>query len=204
MTKRYLISCLALLLILAFVVSCAPARRPGETPVPNQDGGPRQTRFIPRMTPRRPGVSPIPAPGPLPAPRRVTPGLPTPMTRPNDLNDGRDIGNDQDMADRAEKIADMVAEQDKIDSATCVITGNTALVGVQFDKQYKGKLTDSIKKSIDRKVKQEDKRITRVVVTADPDLVTRIEDMFEDIGKGKPLSGFAEEISEMINRIQPR
>jgi len=126
------------------------------------------------------------------------------MTRPNDLNDGRDIGNDQDMADRAEKIADMVAEQDKIDSATCVITGNTALVGVQFDKQYKGKLTDSIKKSIDRKVKQEDKRITRVVVTADPDLVTRIEDMFEDIGKGKPLSGFAEEISEMINRIQPR
>lgn len=202
MTKRYLISCLALLLILVFVVSCAPARRPGETPVPNQGDGPRQTRFIPRMTPRRPGASPIPSP--LPAPRGMTPGLPgSPMTRPNDF-DRRNTGDNRDMTDRAENIADMVAEEDRIESATCVITGNTALIGVQFDDQYKGKLTDNIKKRIDRKVKREDDRITRVVVTADPDLVSRIEDMFEEIGKGRPISGFAEELSEMINRIQPR
>ena len=78
------------------------------------------------------------------------------------------------------------------------------MVGVQFNKQYKGELTDTIKKQVDRKVREADQRIKRVVVTADPDLVSRIEEIFRDIGNGKPISGFADEINEMINRINPR
>jgi len=108
------------------------------------------------------------------------------------------------MQERAELLADAAAEQKEIESATCLITGNTALIGVQFDKQYKGELTDRIKKAVEEKVKAKDDRIKRVIVTADPDMVSRIEDIFKDIGKGKPLSGFVKEINEMINRIQPR
>jgi YhcN/YlaJ family sporulation lipoprotein len=108
------------------------------------------------------------------------------------------------MENRAERIADAAAEQKEIESAACVITGNTAMVGVQFNEQYKGKLTDAIKSQVENKVKDADNRITRVVVTADPDLVSRIEDIFKDIGNGKPISGFTKELNEMINRINPQ
>lgn len=197
--RQLLISGFALLLILLFVVSCAPARRPGEVP---PEGVPRQTRYFPRMTPRRPGPAPVPAPGPAPAPRQ---GMPTPRRAPGpEGTPRRTPGTGGDMTTRAEEIATMVAREDEIESATCVITGNTALVGVQFDDQYRGQLTDNIKQKIDRSVKQEDERINRVVVTADPDLVTRIETMFREVGRGRPITGFTREMQEMINRVQPR
>lgn len=168
--KQILLSSLALLLILIFVVSCAPPRRPGEA----QPGGPEQTRFFPRLTPRRPGPAPAPgqpAPGPAPAPQRAVPPGPAPARpapAPGGVGQGaRQPGQDA-LMERAENIAQTVAQEDEIDSATCVITGNTALVGVQFDEQYRGQLTDRIKQRIDQRVRQEDERVTRVVVTADP------------------------------------
>jgi YhcN/YlaJ family sporulation lipoprotein len=115
---------------------------------------------------------------------------------------GDRIGNDSQQ--RAEEIANKVSDLREIESATCLITGNTAMVGVQFNQQYKGDLTDQIKKKVDRTVKDQDDRISRVIVTADPDIVTRIEDIFKQIGEGRPLSGFTKEINELINRIQPR
>jgi YhcN/YlaJ family sporulation lipoprotein len=193
--RHYLISVLALILIVMFVVSCAPARRPGDN-VPRVSPGTRQTRFVPRNAPNR---APMPTtdPGPLTQNRRYNPY--------RTGNQMRDIDNDRDndMQDRAERIADAAARQKEVESASCVITGNTALVGLQFDKQYKGKLTDAIKRKVEERVKDTDARINNVVVTADPDMVTRIETMFRDIGRGKPISGFAEEINEMINRIKP-
>jgi YhcN/YlaJ family sporulation lipoprotein len=78
------------------------------------------------------------------------------------------------------------------------------MVGLQFNDQYKGRLTDSIKKQVEKKVKDADNRISRVVVTADPDLVSRIEEIFKEIGNGRPISGFTKELNEMINRINPK
>jgi len=106
--------------------------------------------------------------------------------------------------DRARRIADNVADLNEIQSATCVISGNTAIIGVQFSEQYKGKMTDEIKKKIDQVVKRTDTRINRVAVTADPDMVSRIQDIFRDIGRGRPLSAFVKEINELLNRIQPK
>jgi len=133
--------------------------------------------------------------------RRITPRTPTTPSVPNVTRTG--TGNTQ-YVDRARRIADKVADLKEIKSATCVISGNTAIIGVQFDKQYKGKMTDEIKKKIDQVVKKADTRINRVAVTADPDLVSRIEDIFRDIGQGKPVSGFVKEINELLNRIQPK
>ena len=191
--RHYLFSVLAFILVMMFVVSCAPVRRPG-TNVPSPTPGTRQTRGVPRTTPNQPLV-PSPTPGP------VTPNT---VTTPNPTGNNRTGTNVGDMENRAERIADAAAEQKEIESAACVITGNTAMVGVQFNEQYKGKLTDAIKSQVENKVKDADNRITRVVVTADPDLVSRIEDIFKDIGNGKPISGFTKELNEMINRINPQ
>lgn len=187
--KQVLFLALALLLLLIAAVSCAPPRRPGEVP----PAEPQQYQAVPR----RPG-----GPGADLAPGRPQ-GVPRPGT-PRRRFDNMMPGWGGNMTQRAEQIAETVAEEDEVDAATCVISGNTALVGIQLDDAHRDRLTDAVKQRIDQKVRQEDQRIRRVVVTADPDLVTRIENMFREIGRGRPITGFSQEIQEMLNRIQPR
>ena len=128
------------------------------------------------------------------------------MIRDSDRNEnGRNISPmNTNMQERAERVANAAARVKEVESATCLITGNTAMVGLQFNEQYKGQLTDSIKRQVEKRVRETDNRINRVVVTADPDLVSRIEEIFREIGNGRPISGFTEEINEMINRINPK
>ncbi|SFP81947.1 YhcN/YlaJ family sporulation lipoprotein [Caldicoprobacter faecalis] len=149
-----------------------------QRPVPRQrtENVPRATRWTAPRTPTTP-------PAPNVTPTRV---------------------DNRQYVDRARRIADNVADLKEIQSATCVISGNTAIIGVQFSEQYKGKMTDEIKKKIDQVVKRTDTRINRVAVTADPDMVSRIQDIFRDIGRGRPLSAFVKEINELLNRIQPK
>jgi YhcN/YlaJ family sporulation lipoprotein len=194
--RRLLFSILAIMIVGLLVVSCTVQRTPGE---PDTQRDNRQTRFLPRNSP-----------APLNNDMRpnVTPGqrnqgqnlIGNNNLRPN--NTTNQMGNN--VQDRAEKLADVAAEQKEVESASCLITGDTAMIGLQFDDQYKGKLTDDIKEQVDKRVRKADTRIKRVVVTADPDLVSRIEEIFDETGKGKPLSGFADEINEIINRINPK
>ena len=109
---------------------------------------------------------------------------------------------DDTLLEASKGIADAVPKKN-IDSASCVITGDTALIGVQFEKQYKGDLTDAIKKSVEKRVRDIEPDIDNVVVTADPDLLSRIKTIASDIENGKPLSGFTEEIEEIIRRFNP-
>jgi YhcN/YlaJ family sporulation lipoprotein len=198
---HYLLSILAIIVAGLIAVSCTILNRPGET-VPQTTPENRQTRFVPRTSPypNRQNLTNQPNASPAPG-----------LTQDNNrMNNDRDRNNTNitpmgtNMQDRAEKIANAAARQKEVQSASCVITGNTAMVGLQFNKQYKGKLTNAIKRQVEKRVRDTDERINRVVVTADPDLVSRIEEIFQEIGKGRPVSGFAEELREMINRINPK
>ncbi|HZK34315.1 MAG TPA: YhcN/YlaJ family sporulation lipoprotein [Bacillota bacterium] len=194
--KRSFVLVLSLMLLAMIIASCAPARRPGNQDGPAPGSG-QQTRLEPRTNERRPGgIEPVPAPR---GGRLDTDGERGPRTSP-----GTQTGQEGNMQQRAESISNEVSNLDEVESATCIITGNTAMVGVQFSQQYRGEMTDQIKKTVDRTVRDNDDRISRVVVTADPDLVTRIEDIFRQTGEGRPLSGFTKEVNELINRIQPR
>lgn len=163
---------------------------PPNTPTPGTTRTtPDNNRVVPRTT----------IPGPT-----NDPGTPTRPDTKQGMDDKRTNQNTANtVANRAESIANAVAKEKNIESASCVITGNTALVGLQFDKQYKGEITDAIKNSVKKRVKKVDDRINEVVVTADPDLLSRIKTMASDIEKGKPLSGFTNEIEEIIRRINP-
>jgi YhcN/YlaJ family sporulation lipoprotein len=164
----------ACILGFAFLTACAPAERPAPSPVPS----PNQTRIV------RERMAPSPTPSPFPSP--AAPGA------------------GENTASRANKIANEVAKMKEVDTATVVITGNTAMVGVQFDKQYKGKMTTKLKEMIDNRVKKVDNDIDNVAVTAEPDLFSRIKTLASDIEGGKPLTGFVQEIQEILNRINPR
>ena len=196
--RKILAFFVCIVLVITLIAACGrveqPENRNDNTTTPQGE----QTRVVPRTV--RPRTV-VPTPGDN---RNVRNTVPRDNDGTNINNNMRNNNRDDDYTERVEDIAERAAELKEIESATCVITGDTALIGVQFDEQYKGGVTDSIKKKVENACKDEDPRIERVIVTADPDIFARIEDMLEDIGKGRPVSGFAEEINELINRIQPK
>lgn len=163
-------------------------RTPGTTNTPGTTGTPGTTNT--------PGTTGTPRTGTTPrtSDNTTTPGTPRTVRRSTTTGD---TGN------RSKEIARDIAKEKDIESASCVITGDTALVGLQFDKQYKGDVTDAVKKSVEKRVKEHEPSIKRVAVTADPDVLSRIKTMATDIEKGKPLSGFTTEIEEILRRINP-
>lgn len=110
---------------------------------------------------------------------------------------------EQAVGDNTTKIADKVEDLKEVNRATVVISGNTCLVGVDINDNIEGNMTTSLKNKIDKIVKDTDRNITNVSVTANADLYKRIENMGRDIRAGRPLSGFANEIEEIIRRITP-
>ena len=145
--NRVILFLVSVALVIAFIVGCAPARRQDETPqTPTKDTKPNDT--TPNDT----------------TPNDTTPNDTTPKDTTTKETPG-DMTDEDTRSEEAKKIADKVADLEEIESATCVITGDTAMVGVQFSEQYKGELTDEIKKIED--VARSLKKNYKVVVTAD-------------------------------------
>jgi len=124
------------------------------------------------------------------------PNLTTDITR-------RDMGMDGNLVNRARTIAQKVANLNEVDRASCLITGNTAIVAVDMKNNIRGQMTTELKQKIETKVKNTDNRIKNVAITADPDLSTRVRTMATDMENGKPITGFADEIKEILRRITP-
>ncbi|NLW22374.1 MAG: YhcN/YlaJ family sporulation lipoprotein [Tissierellia bacterium] len=104
---------------------------------------------------------------------------------------------------REERIAERIANLKEINNASVLISGNTAIVGVDMDRNLQGNMTTALKQKIERIVRNADDRITNVSITADPDLFTRISNMAKDIRDGRPVTGFAREFQEILRRISP-
>ncbi|QUH26781.1 YhcN/YlaJ family sporulation lipoprotein [Serpentinicella alkaliphila] len=111
-------------------------------------------------------------------------------------------GGDGNLTARAERIADAVAKMEEVRSAYVVITDTTALVGVALAGNTNDVATD-LKRRIEDVVTKTDREIDRVAVTADPDLITRIRNVADETGRGRPLSGFGREVEEILRRIIP-
>lgn len=121
----------------------------------------------------------------------------------NELNDDM-IDNDADnMTNRSKVISEKLTDIDGIKNATVIITGNTALIGVDIPADTQDDKIKELKNKVESTTKNTDKDIDNVAITADADIVTRIKNMGKDITNGKPISGFGEEIEEIIKRITP-
>lgn len=107
------------------------------------------------------------------------------------------------MATRANGIAQRVANLNEVNSASVLISGNSCIVGVDMKNNIQGKMTTDLKQKIERTVRNTDSSIKNVSITADPDLYTRISNMATNIGNGRPITGFAKEFEEILRRITP-
>lgn len=103
----------------------------------------------------------------------------------------------------ADNVADRVADLKRIDSATVTLLGRTAYVGVMFDKDYTGGMTDKVKDQVAKKVRQADPSVDRVFVSANPDFVDRTRDYARDIRNGRPVSGLMDSFRDLVQRTFP-
>lgn len=139
-----------------------------------------------------------PAPGgqTTPAPTTPAPSAPAPtLNKPTALPT-----NPTEMNKLSESLAREAARVKGVNKATVVLTGNTAMVGLDLKagadaKKVKSEVADAVKRS--------NNLIKNVLVSTDPELNTRLVNISKGIAQGKPIDTFTREIDQLRNRLSP-
>jgi YhcN/YlaJ family sporulation lipoprotein len=111
-----------------------------------------------------------------------------------------EIKNDEKVSARLEKLAESVPN---VNNATCVVIGNTAIVGIDVKGDLDRARVGTIKYSVAEALRKDPDGLY-AIVTADLDIGNRLQEMRQDIASGHPISGFAEELADIIGRIIPQ
>lgn len=107
------------------------------------------------------------------------------------------------LSQRATQIAKDINSIDGVEKATVIITGETALIGLNLTNNLNDEQISNIKKSAENKAKTSNNGIKNAAVTASPEIVQRITNLANDIKEGKPISGLADELGNLIKRVTP-
>ncbi|MTI70742.1 MAG: YhcN/YlaJ family sporulation lipoprotein [Firmicutes bacterium] len=122
----------------------------------------------------------------------------------NNMNNNMDMDNmemnNNDLSSRAETIANSVVDLSEVNDATVVITNNTALVGVNVTGN-RDMLDAEMRDRVRSVVKNVDNDIDRVVVTADTTMFDRIDNIAQNINRGRNVTDYRDEIDNMLENI---
>ncbi|AHD06282.1 YhcN/YlaJ family sporulation lipoprotein [Paenibacillus larvae] len=108
--------------------------------------------------------------------------------------------NNAQIATRLEQIA---KSNPNVQKARCVVFGRTAIVGIDIKEDMKRSQVGSVKFSVAEALKK-DPYGANSVVTADADVNKRISNILEETRKGRPITGFTTELSDIVGRIMPQ
>ncbi|WP_127582716.1 YhcN/YlaJ family sporulation lipoprotein [Paenibacillus koleovorans] len=97
----------------------------------------------------------------------------------------------------------LAASIPQVHGAKCVVLGNTAIVGIDVDPNLERSRVDVIKYSVAEALAKDPYGV-HAFVTADLGLNGRIREMREEMDRGRPIAGFAEEVADIIGRIVPQ
>lgn len=100
----------------------------------------------------------------------------------------------------ADALADEAVKVQGVNKATVVLTGSTALVGVDLKP---GADANTVKDGVAKAVKSANNQIANVLVSTDPELNSRLVNISKGIAEGRPISAFSSEITEIIKRLSP-
>ncbi|SFE09691.1 sporulation lipoprotein, YhcN/YlaJ family [Paenibacillus algorifonticola] len=115
-------------------------------------------------------------------------------------NSVKPLKTNKEVADHLENLAKGVHG---VNNAHCVVLGKTAVVGIDIDSKLDRSRVGTIKYSV-AEAFHKDPYGMNAVVTADMDISQRLKEMGADIQRGKPVTGFAEEMADIISRIVPQ
>ncbi|MGC7879765.1 YhcN/YlaJ family sporulation lipoprotein, partial [Desulforudis sp. 1190] len=102
----------------------------------------------------------------------------------------------------AKRLASKAAAVPGVEDAVVVLFGTNAYVGLNMEPNQEGR-TKEAEREAAMQVKRADDRIRRVLVTSDPDLVTRLNRIARGIANGRPASVFVDEFSTLNKRMTP-
>lgn len=128
------------------------------------------------------------------------------QTNGNQQTDGIMTGNagtagntaNYDWNSRAADVESKISAISEISESRVVVTGDTALVGVKFDKAYQGEMTERIREMVAAEVMAADPHIKTVAVTAYDDDVKEIYDLSDRVGAGEKMDTLKEDINEIV------
>ena len=103
----------------------------------------------------------------------------------------------------ANRLADLAVRVPQVNDATVIVMGNTAIVGIDVNAKLDRPRVGTIKYTVAEALKHDPYGKTAVVV-ADPDIVQRLREMNQDIKRGRPIAGFAEELADIAGRFVPQ
>ena len=102
-----------------------------------------------------------------------------------------------------ERLITELEKLSEVDTAEVVAEGNRAIVGLNFDAQYQGTLTERIEEMAVEAIARVESALTDVAVTADPTLVTEIRTLAQET-KGQTLTEEQKtKFDELYRKIKP-
>ncbi|MGS0745678.1 YhcN/YlaJ family sporulation lipoprotein [Syntrophomonas erecta subsp. sporosyntropha] len=83
-------------------------------------------------------------------------------------------------------------------------SGLVIMVGLTLTPNMMKNANDvnEIKRTVANKLKASDKRISQVLVTTDPNLIVRINDVAVGIIQGRPVQSYQDDVNNLINRLK--
>lgn len=103
----------------------------------------------------------------------------------------------------ADRLVQLATRVKKVHGATAVVIGKMAVVGIDVDAHLDRPEVGVIKYTVAEALK-EDPQGANALVTADIDIVQRLNEMAADIRQGRPVAGFTEELADIVGRIIPQ
>ncbi|MGO1469653.1 MAG: YhcN/YlaJ family sporulation lipoprotein [Tissierella sp.] len=118
------------------------------------------------------------------------------MTRPND-NLNNNMNKD------ASNVAGKITNLKEVNKASVLLSEKDAVIGVNLRGNTQDTMTNSLRTKIEDIVKKENKSIDNISITTDPNLVNRINTMYDDIDSGNMIDNFTDEVRNLIRKITP-
>lgn len=101
-----------------------------------------------------------------------------------DADMGAGVNTVEDALRVSDRVSEEVEKLSELDMAEAVVAGNIALVGVSYDAQYQGGLTQRLEDMVKERVETIDKAITAVHVTDDEEQMKKIAQLREKLKTG--------------------
>lgn len=182
--KRKLLLTLVFILATAALTACSCSISPGASPSPSAL----------TATPS-PTQSATASPSPMES-AATTPGASAASPSPeSSAQTGAALDLDA-LAQEVEKLSE-------VSLCDVVAEGDRAVVGLSFDAQYQGTLTDRIEEMVREKITGIESAVIHIAVTADPTLCTEIKNLAEEV-QGKPMTEEQmAKFDELYEKIQP-
>ena len=107
-----------------------------------------------------------------------------------------------DNQEKAQHLANLASEVPEVNGATAIMTNRGALIAIDVNKDLDRSSVGSIKYTVLEAV-HHDPHGKNAIVVADGDVFERLNHIMDEVGNGHPISGFVNELGNLIGRWVP-